>query len=381
MAPKRLQRLLLRLLVYDVILTYRCGRQMQLADTLSRAYLPLTDATPFEMEVQSVNMVQDLPLAAARLDDVQAHTAKDDTLQVLTRVILEGWPEDKTAIPAAAMPYFSVRDELSVQNGIILRGERALIPKSLRHDMLRRIHMSHMGVEGCLRRARECVYWPAMSSEVKDFILKCDICRSVDNKQQKETLISHDVPDRPWAKVGVDLFTFNQTNYLIIVDYFSGFWEIDPLENTTASHIIRKMKMQFARHGIPDVCVSDNGPQFTAHEYKKFSKQWKFEVVTTSPRYPKSNGKVENAVGAAKRLMKKAKKNSSDAYLALLDYRNTPTQGLDTNPAQRLMSRRTKTLLPTTKNLLVPEVTMGQHQKILANKQNTTTKQLMISPR
>ena len=203
MAPKRLQRLLLRLLVYDVILTYRCGRQMQLADTLSRAYLPLTDATPFEMEVQSVNMVQDLPLAPARLDDVQAHTAKDDTLQVLTRVILEGSPEDKTAIPAAAMPYFSVRDELSVQNGIILRGERALIPKSLRHDMLRRIHMPHMGVEGCLRRARECVYWPAMSSEVKDFIVKCDICRSVDNKQQKETLISHDVPDRPWAKVGV----------------------------------------------------------------------------------------------------------------------------------------------------------------------------------
>ena len=288
MAPKRLQRLLLRLLVYDVILTYRCGRQMQLADTLSRAYLPLTDATPFEMEVQSVNMVQDLPLAAARLDDVQAHTAKDDTLQVLTRVILEGWPEDKTAIPAAAMPYFSVRDELSVQNGIILRGERALIPKSLRHDMLRRIHMSHMGVEGCLRRARECVYWPAMSSEVKDFILKCDICRSVDNKQQKETLISHDVLDRLWAKVGVDLFTFNQTNYPITT------WEINLLENTTASHIFRKMK--FAQHGIPDARVSDNGPQFTAHEYKKFSKQWKFELVTTSLRYPKGSGKVENAV-------------------------------------------------------------------------------------
>ena len=76
--------------------------------------------------------------------------------------------------------------------------------------------------------------------------------------------------------------------------------------------------MQFARHGIPDVCVSDNGPQFTAHEYKKFSKQWKFELVMTSLRYPKSNGKVENAVGAAKRLMKKVKKNSSDAYLALL---------------------------------------------------------------
>ena len=176
---------------------------MQLADTLSREYLPLTDATQLEMEVQSVNMVQDLPLAAARLDDVQAHTAKDETLQALTRDMLEGWPEDKSAIPAAAMPYISVRDELSVQNGIILPGERAVIPKSLRHDMLRWIHVFHMGMEGCLRQARECVYWPAMSSEVKDFILKCDICHSVDNKQQKETLISHDVPDRPWPKWGL----------------------------------------------------------------------------------------------------------------------------------------------------------------------------------
>ena len=93
------------------------------------------------------------------------------------------------------------------------------------------------------------------------------------------------------------------------------------------------MKMQFARHGIPDICVSDNGPQFTAHEYKTFIKQWKFELVTTSPRNPKTMEKSQNAVGAAKRLMKKAK-NSSDAYLVLLDYRNTPTQGLDASPAQ-----------------------------------------------
>ena len=126
--------------------------------------------------------------------------------------------------------------------------------------------------------------------------------------------------------------------------------------------------MQFARHGIPVICVSDNGPQFAAHDYKKFSKQWKLELVTTSPRYPKSNEKVENAVGAAKRLMTKTK-NSFDAYLALLDYRNTPTQGLNASPAQRLISRWAKTLLSTTKNLLVPEVTLGQHQKIRANKQ------------
>ena len=150
--------------------------------------------------------------------------------------------------------------------------KRGVILKSLRYDMLRRIHAYHIGVEECLRRARECVNWPAMSSEVKDFPLKCDICRSVDNKQQKETFMPHDLPDRPWAKERLDLFQFNNNNCLIVVDYFSVFWEIDPLENTKVSHAIRKMTMQFARYGIPNICVSDNCPQCTTHEYKTFSR-------------------------------------------------------------------------------------------------------------
>ena len=90
---------------------------------------------------------------------------------------------------------------------------------------------------------------------------------------------------------------------------------------------------------------------------------WQFRLITASPCYPKSNGKAENAIKAAKQLimMKKAKNDKTDAYLALLHYENTPTQGLDTSPAQRLTSRRTKTLLPTTVNLLQPQISEGQH--------------------
>ena len=108
--------------------------------------------------------------------------------------------------------------------------------------------------------------------------------------------------------------------------------------------------MQFARYGIPDVVLLGNGPQLAAWEFQRFSKTWQFRLITTSPLYPKSNGKAENAIKAAKQLMKKAKNDKADAYLALLVYENTPTQSLDTSPAQRLMSRRTKTLLPTTVN-------------------------------
>ena len=136
--------------------------------------------------------------------------------------------------------------------------------------------------------------------------------------------------------------------------------------------------MHFARYGIPDVVVSDNGPQFAAQEFQRFSKTWQFQLNTTSPHYPKSNGKAENAVKAAKQLLKKAKKDKADAYLALLAYRNTRTQGLDTSPAQRLISRRTKTLLPTTASLLRPQITEDLHQKLLFNKnvrQSTTTEE------
>lgn len=372
-APKRLQRMLLRVQAYDVDIVYRKGTKMQLADTLSRAYLPKSNQTATDQEFESINMAQDMPISAARLDDITAHSESDESFRVLTRVIRQGWPETRNEVPPEARPYFNVRDELSVQDSLIFRGERVLVPKLLRKDMVERIHSSHIGAEGCLRRARECLYWPGMSAEIKDRVSSCDICRSCDNRQSKETLCPHEVPDRPWAKVAVDLFEFNSRNYLVTVDYFSGFWEVDPLESTKAVYVIRKLKMHFARYGIPDVCHSDNGPQFQSAEYQRFSKEWKFKFTTSSPTYPRSNGKVENAVQSAKRLMKKAKKAGSDVYLALLDYRNTPTQGLDTSPAQRLLSRRTKTLLPTTNRLLEAEVVQDQHRKLMANKARQAT--------
>ena len=196
------------------------------------------------------------------------------------------------------LPFFDIRDELSVYDGVVIRGEGVVVPLSLRRDMLRRLHYAHSGVVSTLSLARESIYWPGMSSEIKQFIERCKVCRAFDRKQPKETLIPHEVPDRPWAKVGVDLFTYRGRNYLICVDYYSSFWEIDPLDNTTSGTIIQKLKSQFAKHGTPETCVSDNGPQFASVEFKEFSRQWNFELVMSSPTYPQSNGKVEAAVNS-----------------------------------------------------------------------------------
>ena len=202
-----------------------------------------------------------------------------------------------------------------------------------------------------------------MNAEIKEMIAACETCRKYEKSQPKETLISVESPSRPWKRIGVDLFTFDNKDFLITVDYFSNYWEIDKLNNTLASTVVLKLKSHFARYGCPDQIVSDNGPQFDSEVFCKFTNTWDFEHTPSSPGNSKANGKVESAVKTAKNLLRKALSSGRDPYMAILDYRNTPTQGMDSSPAQRLMNRRTKTLLPTARALLQPRVTYPEKEK------------------
>ena len=175
---------------------------MYLADCLSRAFLK---GKGDQDDIENISMVEYLPISEERLKAIQQATECDEHLQMLKKVVLEGWPNDKQDVPIEAMPYFSYRDEISLQDGLLFRGERVIIPKSMRQEMKVRIHSSHMGIDACLRRARECLYWPNMSSEIQDYVATCAICSRYQTGHTKESLMSHDVPDRPWAKVGTDL--------------------------------------------------------------------------------------------------------------------------------------------------------------------------------
>ncbi|XP_028809432.1 uncharacterized protein K02A2.6-like isoform X2 [Denticeps clupeoides] len=363
--PKRLQRMLLRLQRYDIEVTYIPGKDMLLADTLSRSYLPEhASGDSVEMEIESINMVHHIHIAEERFKAIREETSRDRKLQSLIKVIQDGWPMSKKDLPRDIAHYHSFQEELSTQSGVVFRGERVVIPDNLRGDIVQRIHSSHLGIEGCLRRARECVYWLGMNDQIKTFVEKCDICRSMDVKQPKETLWSHELPSNPWSKVGTDIFTLDNRSYLITVDYLSNFWELDYLPDTKSTTVIQKLKAHFARHGIPDVVVSDNGPQYASEDFKKFSRQWEFKHKTSSPGYPQSNGMAESAVKTAKRLLKKAKADGKDPYLSMLDQRNTPSQGIKASPAQRLFSRRTRTLMPMHDNLLHPKVVHTQQGQI-----------------
>ena len=137
-------------------------------------------------------------------------------------------------------------------------------------------------------------------------------------------MISHPVPSRPWQVLAVDLFELQGQDYVVTTDYYSNFFEVDKLVSKTSKEVIEKLKPHMARHGIPDKIVSDNCPQFSSQEFKKFKDLCEFDHVTSSPTYPQSNGKAENAVKTAQRIMLKASEAGSDPYLRFLDFRNTP---------------------------------------------------------
>ncbi|PFX25558.1 Uncharacterized protein K02A2.6 [Stylophora pistillata] len=151
---------------------------------------------------------------------------------------------------------------------------------------------------------------------------------------------------------------------------YSDFVEVGELKGTTAIYIMQFLKEQFSRYGIPDVLVTDNGPQYTYREFTEFSRGWEFKHVTSSPRHAKSSGKAEAEVNIAKKIFKKAYEDNMDPWLALLDPHNTPTQGVNSSPAQRLMVRRTHTLLSISANLLYPRIEKGVKGKLKAKRQN-----------
>ena len=109
---------------------------------------------------------------------------------------------------------------------------------------------------------------------------------------------------------------------------------MDRLEKTTSGAVIRALKKQFSRHGIPNDLITDNGPQLVSKAFEEFAENWEFTHTTSSPGYPKRNGKAESAVKVVKTLKKKAADAKTEFWLALLEYRNTPTKGVQFSPAQ-----------------------------------------------
>ena len=134
-----------------------------------------------------------------------------------------------------------------------------------------------------------------------------------ERRNHSEPLMPSDCPERPWQKLGADLFELGGKTYLLVVDYLSRYVELALLTHTKCNDVINHLKSMFARHGIPEVLMSDNGPQFSGQAFASFASAYGFKHLTSSPKFPQNNGEAERAVQTIKGLLKKA----TDPYMAL----------------------------------------------------------------
>ena len=205
------------------------------------------------------------------------------------------------------------RDELVVSGDFVFKAHRVVIPAGYREQIVQRLHSSHIGMNSCIHRARETCFFPGITVAIKKLISACPICARIQSEMQKDTLLSHEPPSKPWEKVAIDLFHFRGQDYCILVDYLTNYFEIDRLQSKKVSDIIYVLKQHFSRMGVPSICFTDHSP-FSSQEFRNFADKYEFEHQTSSPRYPQSNGKLENSVKTAKMIMQKAVESGTDPF-------------------------------------------------------------------
>ena len=341
-APVRLQRMLLRLQDYDFTIKYRPGEEMVIADTLSR-YSP--EDTPEILLDISVNHVY---IDAEKKQDYQLAIKDDPLLSALADTIIAGWPDDIKDVPKALRPYHGQHDSLTVEDGLILHGEAIIVPPGERKKVLEQIHQGHLGTSKCQYRARQCVYWPGINKDIEQLVEACTTCQRHRPQEPRQPLKPTPPPERPWQQLGADFMTFDGSEYLVIVDYYSKMPIVRKMPTSQCNSVktITVLKELFAEHGIPEEIRSDNGPQFASHLFAEFTKDWNIKHSTSSPRNPRSNGQAESAVKIVKGLLTRAKCSGQDPYLALLAYRSTPVDSHLRSPAEMLYQCALCTTVP-----------------------------------
>ena len=333
--PIRVQRFRLKMMAYTYSIVYTPGKHLVLADALSRSPVEEKVVTRGNMRDSNIvlEILSDLPIATHRLSRIRAAILEDELGLLLSKYITQGWPEFKE-IPEVAKSCYSFRDLLTYVDGIIFYNHRVFIPLLERNKVLEDIHKSHQGETKCIRRATEVVWWPGMTAAIRELVRGCSQCEKFCLKP-REPLKTTPMPERPWWRLAMDLFQKDQKMYLLVIDYFSRFITVHELKDSSNSRaIVEILEELFCTLGVPNTIVSDNGPQFVSEEVRNFLRKWDIQHVTSSPRFPQSNGEAERAVRTVKELMNK----NINLHAALCMYRDTPLAN-GYSPAQLLFGR------------------------------------------
>ena len=315
-APTRLQRMILNCLKFDITVKYKPGVKIPMADALSRICTPTEKEKEEEERKFEINFISNIT-SPINISLIKSATEKDPTLNRLKQMIMEGWPEYRKQCPQELWDFWYFRCDLAIEDGMILKSNRIVIPEELRRQVLEALHTGHQGETKCILLASQSVYWPGINKEIISMVKDCYQCNKFQPAQPKLPIMQPDLPTRPWEKLGTDIFEFNGLKYLMIVDYFSRFPVIRHLKDMTAETVSKKFSKVFAEYGLPSTIQADFGSQYTSEKFRKECELNGITLLFSSPYHHQANSLAERAIGTTKALWKKAEDSGENKETAL----------------------------------------------------------------
>ena len=341
---------------YDI--QYRNTKLHANADGLSRVprnseqlgELSTSLAIDDPISVFNINQINVLPLKAG---EIARETANDVEFKSLREALVSP-VKSKSDIKFFGLPIA----EFSLENGCIMRGHRVVVPRSCRKAVLKDLHEGHFGSDKMKSLARNYIWWPGIDTEISSITKSCLPCIRFFKEPSKSIVHCWEPAKTPWSRVHIDFAQPSNSNYylLIIVDAYSKFPEVFKVNNMTAKTTIRILDQLFARYGIPDVVVSDNGPQLVCSEFKSFLESYGVRHKTTPSYFPATNGQAERFVQTTKQSLLKSLEENADVETSLNrclhKMRICTSDATGKSPSELFFGRQIKTSL----DLLRPTV-------------------------
>jgi len=365
MASPRWTRWALFIANYEFDLQYLPGKQNCTADALSRLPLPdAPDSVPEPMEIV-LNLNQITATSQITTALLKTWTTADPILSQVVRYVKTKWPKPQT-LEAGLRPFYRRREELSLQDGLLLWGSRVVIPPPGRKEVLRELHEGHPGMSRMKSSARSYVWWPECENSIDDTVCTCQPCQE-QHIAPPTTTMPWPVTTQPWDRIHIDFCgPVLGANYLIIVDSYSKWMEAIRMGTITTAATVGQLQKVFSVHGFPHTLVSDNGPQFTSEEFRVYLESNGVKHITTAAYHPASNGLAERAVQTFKSGMKKVQDSPGSVERFLMSYRTTPHTTIGKRPDQMLFGRKIRTKLdrfkPTPSTSIPTDIPVTRYQ-------------------
>lgn len=287
------------------------------------------------------------------LDVIKSETEKDDMLSQVKKFLIEGWPASVKKVQNSNFNrmFWEKRLELSLINGCILYQHRVVVPESLRQEVLKMLHRSHLGVFKTKGIAKSFVWWPKINQDLEKITENCKDCLEIKPESQKSSLAVWPYEPEVWFRVHIDHGSLHNKNFLVVVDASSKWIECLEVNSLSSKENIEVLHRLFSQFGFPATLVSDNGTCFCSEDFEIFCKKNGMVHITSPVNHPSSNGQAESAVKICKNFLKKiCKRNRFPSDYKeklgnfLTDYRNTVHATTGCEPSLLLMGRKIRTV-------------------------------------